>query len=93
MQPREQTLQDFSQFCSALDIHAIISDADECGRVSDREKEIYAIAILRAIEYGDFGNDRDKIQEAVSLLWEGGYREGFNLHSFNSVYEEFFSHW
>lgn len=90
---REQQLRDFGHFCTGLDIHEIIAEADAGGRVRGREKELYAIAILRAIEHGDFGRDRYRIQEAISKFWERGYRDGFNAQSFNAVFEEFFSCW
>ena len=88
-----QKLEDFSHFCSALDINAVIAAADAQGRVNGREKELYAIAILRAVENGDFGTDRAMIHKAISTLWDRGCREGFNRRSFNAVFEQYFSHW
>jgi hypothetical protein len=90
---KEHQLRDFGHFCTGLNIHEIIAEADANGRVKGREKELYAIAILRAIEHGDFGRDTQRIQEAITSFWERGYRDGFNVQSFNAVFEEFFSAW
>lgn len=90
---RGQILRDFGQFCGALDIHAVIAEADAAGQLNGHEKELYAIAILRALHNGDFGKDRQFISEAVSAFWEHGYEQGFNVQSFNTVFEKFFNRW
>ena len=88
-----QRLEEFRHFCSSLDVSAIIAAADRFGHADGFEKEVYAIAILRAVQNGDFGSDRDLVQEAVSALWERGCCSGFNVHSFNAVFQEFFNRW
>jgi len=90
---RGQILTDFGQFCGALDIRAVIAEADASGQLDGHGKELYAIAILRALHNGDFGKDRQVISEAVSAFWEHGYENGFNVRSFNAVFEKFFNRW
>jgi hypothetical protein len=90
---RLQRFEEFSYFCNSLDISAIIAAADKWGHADGYEKEVYAIAILRAVQNGDFGSDRDLVQDAVSALWEQGCRSGFNVQSFNAVFQEFFNRW
>jgi hypothetical protein len=86
-------LEEFSHFCSSLDISAVIAAAGERGQANGYEKEVYAIAILRAVQNGDFGSDRNAVQEAISALWARGCHSGFNVHSFNTVFQDFFTRW
>ena len=86
---REQ-LEDFRAFSASVNIKAIIAAADGEGKVQGCEKELYALAILRALERGDFGRSLPVVQSAVSALWERGYRSGFTQQSFNTVIEEYF---
>lgn len=88
-----EKLEDFSQFCRTFDIRAVIAAADEHGLVPGYEKELYAIAILRAVQHGDFGSDPELTAEAVSALWERGYSCGFNANSYNAEFENFFKRW
>ena len=64
-----QKLEDFNQFCKTFDIRTVISAADQRGLVPGYEKKLYAIAILRAVQHGDFGSNPDLKTEAVSALW------------------------
>lgn len=88
-----QQLEDFNQFCAGVDIRSIVAMAEQCGEVPGYDKELYAIAILRAAHNGTFGNDCNSTQRAISALWERGYRCGFNPESFSAVFEEYFSCW
>ena len=88
-----EKLEDFSQFCKTFDIRAVIAAADEYGLVPGYEKQIYAIAILRAVQHGDFGSDPELTAKAVSALWDTGYRCGFNADSYNEEFENFFKYW
>jgi hypothetical protein len=86
-------LEDFNRFCSSVDVRAVIAAADESGTAQGYEKELYALAILRALRNGDFGEDGHFNQTAVSAIWECGHLNGFNRDSFNAVFEEFFVCW
>ncbi len=86
-------LEDFNRFCSSVDVRTVIAAADRQGRAEGFEKEVYALAILRALQNGDFGQDRQLTQLAVSSLWERGLLKGFNRENFNEVYQEFFIYW
>jgi hypothetical protein len=88
-----QNLEDFNQFCKTFGIRTVIAAADQRGLVPGYEKELYAIAILRAVQNGDFGSDPDRTAEAVSALWERGNRCGFNVDSYNAEFENFFRYW
>jgi hypothetical protein len=88
-----QKLEDFNQFCGTFDIRTVIDAADRRGLAPGYEKELYAIAILRAVQHGDFGSDPDLTAEAISALWERGYRSGFNADSYNTVFQNFFRYW
>jgi hypothetical protein len=93
MIPMSEGLEDFKRFCNSFDVRSVIAAADECGNAEGFEKEVYALAILRALRNGDFGRNREMTQIAVSLLWERGHLEGFNRDSFNEVFEDFFVYW
>ncbi len=93
MIPVREGLEDFQRFCSSFDVRTVIAAADEHGNVEGFDKEVYALAILRALRNGDFGEDRQLTQVAVSALWERGHLEGFNRDSFNEVFEDFFIYW
>ena len=88
-----QKLEDFNQFCKTFDIRTVIAAADQRSLVPGYEKELYAIAILRAVQHGDFGSDPDRTAEAVSALWERGNRCGFNVDSYNAEFENYFRYW
>ena len=88
-----QQLEDFMQFCNAVDVkHAINADG-HATHAADDDKELYALAIIRAAKNGAFGDDNNATQIAISALWERGYRSGFNTESFNVVFEEYFRCW
>jgi hypothetical protein len=74
-------------------VKAVIASADRHGCAEGFEKEVYALAILRAVRNGDFGRDRHVTRMAVSSLWERGLLKGFNRENFNEVFQEFFVHW
>jgi hypothetical protein len=93
MREMHRSLDDFSRFCQSFDVRKVIAAAEEKGGTRGQEKEVYALAILRALHNGDFGSDNRVAQAAVSELWERGNQCGFNSDSFNAVFEEFFSHW
>lgn len=86
-------LEDFNRFCSSVDVRAVIAAADEAGNARGFEKEVYALAILRALRNGDFGEDRYVNQTAITAIWECGHLNGFNRDSFNEVFDEFFAYW
>jgi hypothetical protein len=86
-------LEDFKLFCDSVDIKGIVAVADEHGNAEGYEKELYAIAIMRAVQNGVFGSDNSATQTAISALWERGYRSGFNPDSYNAVFEKYFRCW
>ena len=86
-------LKDFNKFCETLDIRSVIAAADNDGAAPGYEKELYAIAILRALQHGDFGSDPELTARAVSALWERGISNGFNADSYNKEFENFFRYW
>ncbi len=88
-----RSLDDFSRFCHSFDVHQVIAVAEKNGGTLGQEKEVYALAILRALHNGDFGSDTRIARAAVSALWERGNQCGFSADSFNDVFDEFFSHW
>jgi hypothetical protein len=88
-----QRLADFNHFCSTMDLSATTAFIRQSGPEDGNLKAVYALAILRAVQNGDFGNDSNANQVAISALWERGHRSGFNVASFNTVFEEFFSCW
>ena len=86
-------LDDFSQFCNSLNVRTVLAAANEQGQAEGFEKEVYALAILRAVKNGDFGEDQEATLMAISTIWEQGYRKGFNEQSFNEVFRELFVYW
>ena len=86
-------LEDFNRFCHSFDVRAVIAAADEQGLAEGFEKEVYALAILRAVHNGDLGNDRDTTVKAISSLWYDGYRKGFSAETFNEMFQELFVYW
>ncbi len=90
---KRRELEDFNRFCATFDVKEVIAAADEHGDAIGYEKEVYALAILRAVHNGDFGQEELVTQAAISALWERGYRKGFNIDSFNEAFQEFFVHW
>ena len=85
--------EDFHRFCKSFDVRDVIAAADEQGRADGFEKEVYALAILRAVHNGDFGEDREATQKAISTLWQSGCCKGFNAATFNEVFQELFIYW
>lgn len=83
-----QWIEDFSEFCAMVDVKAIVATADAEGNSRGYDKELYAIAIVRAVHDGKLGTDWYEAQAAVSRLWERGHRKGFNSDSFNSALKE-----
>ena len=86
-------VEDFNRFCRSFDVREVIAAADEQGHAAGLEKEVYALAILRAVHNGDFGEDREMTQYAISALWKHGYCKGFNAESFNEVFQKLFVYW
>ena len=81
-------IEDFSQFCKMVDVKVVIAATDDQGNANGYDKELYAIAIVRAVKHGSLGSDWYQAQSAVSRLWQRGYRSGFNRDSFNTVLQE-----
>lgn len=79
-------VEDFYQFCQSFDVRAVITADDNDGF----EKEVYALAILRALHNGDFGADRDTTKRAIYSIWTRGYRYGFNADTFKEAFQEHF---
>jgi hypothetical protein len=86
--PEKYWFEDFTEFCMHVDVRAVIAAADEEGNAPGQSKQIYAIAIVRALHYGDLGGDWHEAHSAVSMLWERGHLTGFNTESFNSGLKE-----
>ena len=84
---------DLREFLGEVNIAQVIAAADEHGNAHGYEKEIYALAIVRAVSKGDFGTDTKVQISAISALWERGYRTGFSMESFNAVFEDYFCGW
>lgn len=85
---KKHWIDDFSQFCVMVDVTTVIAAADDEGNAPGYDKELYAIAIVRAVQHGSLGSDWYQAQSAVSRLWQRGYRSGFNRDSFNTVLQE-----
>lgn len=88
-----RNLEDFSHFCNAFDASAVIAAAEKSGQADEFEKEVYALAIMRAAHNGAFGTDPKAKQAAISALWERGHRCGFTAESFNAGFLECFNCW
>ena len=86
-------LNDFHEFCNSLNVRTVIAAANEQGLPEGFEKEVYALAILRAVKNGDFGEDHEATLMAISTIWEQGYRKGFNEESFNEAFQKLFVCW
>ena len=84
----EKWIEDFSEFCAMVDVKAVVAAADAEGNSRGYDKELYAIAIVRAVHEGTLGADWYEAQAAVSRVWERGYRSGFNTDSFNIALKE-----
>jgi hypothetical protein len=84
----QQWIEDFSEFCAKVDVKAVVAGADAEGNSRGYDKELYAIAIVRAVHEGTLGADWCEAQAAVSRVWERGYRSGFNTDSFNIALQE-----
>ena len=91
--PESDAVEDFNNFCESFDVKAVIAAADKKGRARGFEKEVYALAILRALHNGDFGEDPHATQNAISSLWTRGHRDGFNAHTFKEAFQEYFVCW
>jgi len=78
-------IEDFSTFCVSVDVKAVVAAADDEGNAPGWDKQLYAIAIVRALHQGVLGGDWLRAQYAVALLWERGHRRGFDTDSFNGV--------
>ena len=88
-----QCLRDFARYCSSVDIREVIAAADEDGNADGYEKELYALAIIRAAQSGAFGRKSNALQAAVADLWERGHRFGFSRETFNTGFEKLFDPW
>lgn len=88
-----QQLEDFTRFCSAIEVRPSSACADRWKHTPEDAKERYALAIIRAAQNGAFGNDNETTQAAITALWERGHLSGFNTQSFNAVFEEYFRCW
>lgn len=86
-------VEDFNHFCKSFDVRSVIATAEDRGHAAGLEKEVYAMAILRALHNGDFGEDRDTSQKAISALWNQGHYKGFNAESFNEIFQQVFVYW
>ena len=86
-------LEDFQRFCSTFNPKGLISEVDEHGSTEGIEKQVYALAIMRAVRNGDLGTDDKLIAAAISALWDQGHRYGYNSENFNKVFDEFFYYW
>lgn len=84
----QQWSEDFSEFCAMVDVKAVVAAADAEGNARGYDKELYAIAIVRAVQDGMLGTDWYDAQAAVSRVWERGHRSGFNTDSFNGALKE-----
>ena len=84
----QKWIEDFSEFCAIVDVKAVVAAADAEGNSRGYDKELYAIAIVRAVQEGTLGADWYEAQAAVSRVWERGYRSGFNTDSFNTALKE-----
>lgn len=86
-------IDDFNQFCKSLDVRYVIAAVDEQGQAEGFEKEVYALAILRAVHNGDLGEDAEMTRNAIAAFWQHGHRKGFNAESFNEVFDQLFVYW
>ena len=70
-------IEDFSEFCEMVDVKAAVTAADAQGNAQGNapgyNKELYAIAIERAVHDGMLGTDWYEAQAAVSRVWERGH--------------------
>lgn len=81
-------IEDFSGFCAMVDVKAVVAAADAEGNARGYDKELYAIAIVRAVQDGMLGADWYEAQAAVCRVWERGHHNGFNSESFNSALKD-----
>jgi len=86
-------LEDFQRFCSTFNPKGLICEVDEHGSIEGLEKQVYALAIMRAVSNGDFGTDDKLTAAAISALWAQGHRYDYNSEIFNKVFTEFFYYW
>ena len=84
---------DFRRFCDTLDIERVVRNTHREGQLPGNEKELYALAILRAARTGALGEDSAATRVAISALWERGSRHGFSRDNFNQVFERYFRYW
>lgn len=78
-------IEDFKRYAKTVDIRTVIAAADEQGKAPGWEKQIYSIAIVRALHQGELGTDYGQVQKAVATLWEHGHTRGFSTESFNDA--------
>lgn len=86
-------LEDLQRFCTGFDVMEVIAAADNHGNADAYKKEAYALAILRAVRNGDFGDNRQLTHAAITATWERGHRKGFTADTFNEVFQEYFVWW
>jgi hypothetical protein len=86
-------LEEFHRFCSTFNSRGLICEVDKHSSTEGLEKQVYALAIMRAVSNGDFGTDDQLIAAAISTLWDQGHRYGYNSANFNKIFDEFFYHW
>ncbi len=89
----EEGVEDFSIFCKTFDVRAVIAAVDQHGNADGYDKELYALAMLRALWNGDLGDDRQVKEAAICDFWECGLLNGFSKESFNEVFQEYFVYW
>ena len=85
-------IDDFSEFCKTVDVKSLVASADEEGNAPGQHKQLYAIAIVRALHYGKLGSDWYDAQSSVSMLWELGNNSGFSTESFNTGLRKLTNH-
>jgi hypothetical protein len=81
----QRWIEDFSVYCVSVDLKQVVAAADEEGNAPGWEKQLYAVAIVRALHQGILGNDWLQAQSAVARLWQRGRERGFNTDNFNDV--------
>ena len=86
--PVQNWIDDFGEYCKSVDVRDVVAAANEDGDAPGQAKQLYAIAIVRALHYGGLGKDWYEAQMAVCMLWERGHVSGFNTDTFNGVLEE-----
>jgi len=88
-----EPLEDFRRFCARVAVDESARSGASQGPFPQDAKARYALAIIRAVRAGAFGDDNQSTLTAISALWDRGCRCGFNTESFNRGFEEYFSCW